>query len=90
MFLSSSDKELYVGYPYVYQYIDTTLIFLISIVICGGQLWMVQLSARESKNNKCGINYNYFFNHSHLSNKRGVWNKCGGGAKNAKSLNAEG
>jgi len=28
--------------------------------------------------------------YSHLSNKRGGWNKRGGGAKNAKSLNVEG
>ena len=28
--------------------------------------------------------------YSHLSNKRGGWNKRGGGAKNAKSLNMEG
>ena len=28
--------------------------------------------------------------YSHLSNKRGGWNKCGGGAKNGKSLNVEG
>ena len=28
-------------------------------------------------------------NYSHLSNKRGGWNKCGGGAKFAKSLNVE-
>ena len=28
--------------------------------------------------------------YSHLSNKRGGWNKPGGGAKNAKSLNVEG
>ena len=27
---------------------------------------------------------------SHLSNKRGGWNKRGGGAKNGKSLNVEG
>ena len=27
--------------------------------------------------------------YSHLSNKRGGWNKCGGGAKVAKSLNVE-
>ena len=27
--------------------------------------------------------------HSHLSNKRGGWNKCGGGAKVAKSKNVE-
>ena len=27
---------------------------------------------------------------SHLSNKRGGWNKRGGGAKSAKSLNVEG
>ena len=27
--------------------------------------------------------------YSHLSNKRGGWNKCGGGAKNAKSINVE-
>ena len=25
--------------------------------------------------------------YSHLFNKRGAWNKCGGGAKVAKSLN---
>ena len=28
-------------------------------------------------------------NYSHLSNKRGGWNKCGGGEKIAKSLNVE-
>ena len=28
--------------------------------------------------------------YSHLSNKRGGWNKPGGGAKNAKSPNVEG
>ena len=28
--------------------------------------------------------------YSYLSNKRGGWNKRGGGAKNAKSLNVEG
>jgi hypothetical protein len=28
--------------------------------------------------------------YSHLSNKRGGWNKRGGGANNAKSLNVEG
>ena len=28
--------------------------------------------------------------YSHLSNKRGSWNKRGGGAKNAKSPNIEG
>ena len=33
------------------------------------------------------INFNTY---SHLSNKRGGWNKRGGGAKNAKSLNVEG
>ena len=27
--------------------------------------------------------------YSHLSNKRGGWNKCGGGAKFAKALNVE-
>ena len=27
--------------------------------------------------------------YSHLSNKRGDWNKCGGGAKVTKSLNVE-
>ena len=27
--------------------------------------------------------------YSHLSNKRGAWNKRGGGAKNGKSLNVE-
>ena len=27
--------------------------------------------------------------YSHLSNKRGSWNKCGWGAKFAKSLNVE-
>ena len=27
--------------------------------------------------------------YSHLSNKRGGWNKCEGGAKFAKSLNVE-
>ena len=27
--------------------------------------------------------------HTHLSNNRGGWNKCGGGAKVAKSLNVE-
>ena len=27
--------------------------------------------------------------YSHLSNKRGAWNKRGGGAKNAKSINVE-
>ena len=27
--------------------------------------------------------------YSHLFNKRGAWNKCGGGAKVAKSLNVE-
>ena len=27
--------------------------------------------------------------YSHLSNKRGGWNKCGGGAKFVKSLNEE-
>ena len=27
--------------------------------------------------------------YSHLSNKRGGWNKCGGGAKVTKSLNVE-
>ena len=30
------------------------------------------------------------FNNSHLFNKNGGWNKCGGGAKVAKSLNVEG
>ena len=30
-----------------------------------------------------------FFIYSHLSNKRGGWNKRGGGAKNANSLNVE-
>ena len=30
------------------------------------------------------------FEYFHLSNKRGGWNKRGGGAKNAKSLNTEG
>ena len=30
------------------------------------------------------------FSYSHLSNKRGGWNKRGGGAKFAKSLNVEG
>ena len=29
------------------------------------------------------------FIYSHLSNKLGGWNKCGGGAKFAKSLNVE-
>ena len=28
--------------------------------------------------------------YSHISNKRGGWNKCGGGAKFAKALNVEG
>ena len=28
--------------------------------------------------------------YSHLSNVRGGWNRCGGGTKNAKSLNVEG
>ena len=27
--------------------------------------------------------------YSHLSNKRGGWNKCGGGAKNGESKNLE-
>ena len=31
-----------------------------------------------------------FMIYSHLSNKRGGWNKRGGGAKNGKSLNVEG
>ena len=30
-----------------------------------------------------------FFPYSHLSNKRGGWNKRGGGAKVAKSINLE-
>ena len=30
-----------------------------------------------------------FFGYSHLSNKRGAWNKRGGGAKVAKSVNVE-
>ena len=30
-----------------------------------------------------------YIHYSHLSNKRGGWNKRGGGAKNAKSLNLE-
>ena len=31
----------------------------------------------------------YFFMYSHLSNKRGGWNKRRGGAKNTKSINVE-
>ena len=31
----------------------------------------------------------HLMRYSHLSNKRGGWNKCGGGAKFAKSLNVE-
>ena len=31
-----------------------------------------------------------FIHYSHLLNKRGGWNKRGGGAKVAKSLNVEG
>ena len=30
-----------------------------------------------------------FHQYSHLFNKRGAWNKCGGGAIVAKSLNVE-
>ena len=33
---------------------------------------------------------NTCFHYSHLSNNRGGWNKRGGGAKVAKSLNVEG
>jgi hypothetical protein len=32
----------------------------------------------------------WYTDYSHLSNKRGGWNKLGGGAKFAKSLNVEG
>ena len=32
----------------------------------------------------------FVLDYSHLSNKRGGWNKRGGGAKNAKSLYVEG
>ena len=31
----------------------------------------------------------YLLNYSHLSNNRGGWNKRGGGAKVAKSINVE-
>ena len=31
----------------------------------------------------------YIISYSHLSNKRGGWNKHGGGAKAAKSINVE-
>ena len=41
-----------------------------------------------------GIQFTYLQNkeliYSHLSNKGGGWNKCGGGAKNAKTPNVEG
>ena len=41
------------------------------------------MSRVGGKNPKMVIEY------SHLFNKRGGWNKRGGGAKNAKSLNVE-
>ena len=34
--------------------------------------------------------HTHIWTYSHLSNKHGGWNKRGGGAKNAKSLNVEG
>ena len=36
-----------------------------------------------------GDSGNIFSTYSHLFNKRGAWNKRGGGAKVAKSLNVE-
>ena len=55
-----------------------------------GQYWRYALRSYSYRPSKEPARWKLWDRgYSHLSNKRGGWNKRGGGAKNAKSLNVE-